>query len=78
MTNDIAVALRTPTQHAEEIKKKYGCTLTELARRDGTIEVPSVGERPPRTLSRQTLAEVIEPRIEELYGLVLSELRRIV
>jgi cell division protein FtsA len=76
VTNDIAVALRTPTQHAEEIKKKYGCTLTELARRDGTIEVPSVGERPPRTLSRQTLAEVIEPRIEELYGLVLSELRR--
>jgi cell division protein FtsA len=76
VTNDIAVALRTPTQHAEEIKKKYGCTLTELARRDETIEVPSVGDRPPRSLSRQTLAEVIEPRIEELYGLVVAELRR--
>jgi cell division protein FtsA len=76
VTNDIAVALRTPSQHAEEIKKKYGCALTELARRDETIEVPSVGDRPPRKLSRQTLAEVIEPRIEELYGLVLAELRR--
>ena len=76
VTNDIAVALRTPTQHAEDIKMKYGCALTELARRDETIEVPSVGDRPPRKLSRQTLAEVIEPRIEELYGLVLAELRR--
>ncbi len=76
VTNDIAVALRTPTQHAEEIKKKYGCSLVELARRDETIEVPSVGDRPPRSLSRQTLAEVIEPRIEELYSLVVAELRR--
>lgn len=76
VTNDIAVALRTPTHHAEEIKKKYGCALTELAGREESIEVPSVGDRPPRKLSRQTLAEVIEPRIEELYGLVLAELRR--
>jgi cell division protein FtsA len=76
VTNDIAVALRTPTQHAEEIKKKYGCALTQLASRDETIEVPSVGDRPPRGLSRQTLAEVVEPRIEELYGLVQAELRR--
>ena len=76
VTNDIAVALRTPTQHAEEIKKKYGCALTQLASRDDTIEVPSVGDRPPRGLSRQTLAEVVEPRIEELYGLVQAELRR--
>ncbi len=76
VTNDIAVALRTPTQHAEDIKKKYGCALTQLAHRDETIEVPSVGDRPPRKLSRQTLAEVIEPRIEELYGLVQAELRR--
>jgi cell division protein FtsA len=76
VTNDIAVALRTPTQHAEDIKKKYGCALTELAHRDETIDVPSVGDRPPRKLSRQTLAEVVEPRIEELYGLILAELRR--
>ena len=76
VTNDIAVALRTPTQYAEDIKKKYGCALTQLAHRDETIEVPSVGDRPPRKLSRQTLAEVIEPRIEELYSLVQAELRR--
>lgn len=76
VTNDIAVALRTPTQYAEDIKKKFGCALTQLAHRDETIEVPSVGDRPPRKLSRQTLAEVVEPRIEELYGLVQAELRR--
>jgi cell division protein FtsA len=76
VTNDIAVALRTPTQHAEEIKKKYGCALTQLATSEESIEVPSVGDRPPRQLARQTLAEVIEPRIEELYGLILAELRR--
>lgn len=76
VTNDIAVALRTPTQSAEDIKKKYGCALAALATHDETIETPSVGDRPPRTLARQTLAEVIEPRIEELYGLILAELRR--
>ncbi|MDH5631953.1 MAG: cell division protein FtsA [Gammaproteobacteria bacterium] len=76
VTNDIAVALRTPTHHAEEIKKKYGCALTQLAAADETIEVPSVGDRPPRQLSRHTLAEVIEPRMEELFSLVLAELRR--
>jgi len=76
VTNDIAVALRTPTQHAEEIKIKYGCALTQLAGADETIEVPSVGDRPPRRLGRQTLAEVIEPRYEELLSLVQAELRR--
>ena len=76
VTNDIAVALRTPTQNAEDIKKKYGCALTQLASRDDAIEVPSNGERPSRRLSRQMLAEVIEPRVEELYGLIQAELRR--
>jgi len=76
VTNDIAVALRTPTQAAEEIKKKYGCALAQFAHGDETIETPSVGERPPRKLARQTLAEVIEPRVEELYELVRNELRR--
>jgi len=76
VTNDIAVALRTPTQHAEEIKLKYACALTQLASPDETIEVPSIGDRPPRRLSRQTLAEVVEPRYEELLGLVQGELRR--
>ncbi|MBS34308.1 MAG: cell division protein FtsA [Thiotrichales bacterium] len=76
VTNDIAVALRTPTQYAEEIKIKYACALAQLASADETIEVPSVGERPPRRLARQTLAEVVEPRYEELLTLVQAELRR--
>ncbi len=76
VTNDIAVALRTPTQHAEEIKLKYACALTQLAGADETIEVPSIGDRPPRRLSRQTLAEVVEPRYEELLTLIQAELRR--
>jgi len=76
VTNDIAVALRTPTQHAEEIKIKYACALTQLASPEETIEVPSVGDRPPRRMARQTLAEVVEPRYEELFALVQAELRR--
>ncbi|NQY27141.1 MAG: cell division protein FtsA [Piscirickettsiaceae bacterium] len=76
VTNDIAVALRTPTQYADEIKIKYACALTQLAREDEMIEVPSVGDRPPRQLARQTLAEVVEPRYEELLMLVQAELRR--
>ena len=76
VTNDIAVALRTPTQHAEEIKMRYACALSQLAGTEETIEVPSVGERAARRLSRQTLAEVVEPRYEELMTLVQAELRR--
>jgi cell division protein FtsA len=76
VTNDIAVALRTPTQYAEEIKIKYACALTQLASPEESIEVPSVGDRPPRRLARQTLAEVVEPRYEELITLVQNELRR--
>ncbi|MDF1818893.1 MAG: cell division protein FtsA [Immundisolibacteraceae bacterium] len=76
VTNDIAVALRTPTQFAEQIKLKYACALAQLATTDETIEVPSVGDRPARRLARQTLAEVVEPRYDELFGLVLAELRR--
>ena len=76
VTNDIAVALRTPTHHAEEIKVKYACALPQLASPDETIEVPSVGDRPARRLARQTLAEVVEPRYEELFSLVQAELRR--
>jgi cell division protein FtsA len=75
ITNDIAMALRTPTKDAEDIKIKYGCALRQLAD-DAPIEVPGVGERGTRTLSCQTLAEVIEPRVEELYSLVQNELRR--
>ena len=76
VTNDIAVALRTPTQHAEQIKILHACALTQLAGGGETIEVPSIGDRPPRRLSRQTLAEVVEPRYEELLTLLRNELRR--
>jgi len=76
VTNDIAVSMRTPTQYAEDIKIKYACALSQLANPDETIEVPSVGDRPPRRLARQTLAEIVEPRYEELFGLVRDELRR--
>ncbi len=76
VTNDIAVALRTPTQYAEDIKVKYACALRQLTNLEDTIEVPGVGDREPRRLSRQTLAEVVEPRYEELFTLIQSELRR--
>ncbi len=76
ITNDIAVAMRTPTQYAEDIKIKYACALTKLANAEEMIEVPSVGARPPRLLARQTLADVVEPRFEELFTLVQSVIRR--
>ena len=70
------MALRTPTQHAEEIKIRYACALRQLASSSETIEVPSIGDRSPRRLNRQTLAEVVEPRYDELLTLVQAELRR--
>jgi cell division protein FtsA len=76
VTNDIAMTLRTPTKEAEELKLRFGCALRQLANPKDVVEVPGVGERAPRKLSRQTLAEVIEPRIEELYKLAQNELRR--
>jgi cell division protein FtsA len=76
VNNDIAVALRTPPKEAEDIKVQYGCALRQLADARDMIEVPGIGDRPPRTLSKQTLAEFIEPRMEELYSLVQAELRR--
>ena len=76
VTNDIAVALRTPPKEAEDLKIRHGCALRQLADARDMIEVPGVGDRPPKTLSRQTLAEFIEPRMEELYSLVQAELRR--
>lgn len=76
VTNDIAIAMRTPTQYAEEIKLKYACALRQLATADETISVPSVGDRAPRRLARQTLAEVVEPRYEELFTLIQAELQR--
>jgi cell division protein FtsA len=75
ITGDIAVTMRTPTQYAEEIKVKYACALGLLANADETIEVPSVGDRPPRRLARQSLAAIVEPRYRELFELVHAELR---
>ena len=76
ITNDIALALRTPLKDAEDIKIAHGCALRQLAGAHDMVEVPGVGERGPRQLSRQTLAEVIGPRVVELYELVQAELRR--
>ncbi|WP_230623321.1 MULTISPECIES: cell division protein FtsA [Chromobacterium] len=76
ITNDIAMALRTPTKEAEDIKIQHGVSLVAMADPAQMIEVPGVGERGPRQMSRATLAEVIEPRVEELFQLVQQELRR--
>jgi len=74
LTNDIAVGLRTPMAEAEKIKQKYGCCLASIVGKDETIEVPSVGGRKPRILSRQLLAEILEPRVEEIFTLVNREI----
>lgn len=75
VTNDIAMALRTPTDNAEELKIKYACALSQLASPDDLIKVPGVGDRAPRDLSRQALADVVEPRYDELFHLIQSEIR---
>jgi len=76
VTNDVAVAFRTPTASAEDIKIKHGCALRQMADPREIVEVPGVDGRDARQLSVQTLAEVIEPRVVELYEFVLNELRR--
>ncbi len=76
ITSDISMGLRTPLEEAEKIKIRYGCCLASMVRKDETIEVPSVGGRKPRVLSRQTLAEIIEPRVEEILTLVQNEVSR--
>ncbi len=76
LTSDIAIGLRTPAAEAEKIKKKYGCALASMVKRDEMIEVPSVGGRKPRTVSRQILAEIIEPRVEEIMTLVNREVMK--
>ena len=74
VTNDIATALYTPTQDADEIKTKYACAVAQLVDPEQTINVPGMGDRPARKLSRQTLAEVVEPRYDELFALVQQEI----
>jgi cell division protein FtsA len=76
LTNDIAVGIRTPTQEAESIKHRYGCAISSMVSRDETIEVPSVGGRKPRAISRQLLAEIIEPRVEEILMLAKREIEK--
>lgn len=68
LTNDIATGLRTPVAEAERIKIKYGCAATSMVDDSETIEVPSVGGRPPRVLARHVLAEIIEPRVDEIFS----------
>jgi len=75
ITNDIAMALRTPTKDAEDIKRRYGVAKQTLADPDGSFEVPGLGDRAPRMLSHQSLAAVIEPRVEELFSLVAQVIR---
>ena len=77
VTSDIAYAFGTPPVDAEAIKMRYGCALGRLVSKEDTIEVPSVGGRPARSLQRQTLAEVIEPRYTELLGMVHDEIMRV-
>ena len=76
VTNDIAVALRTPTVHAEEIKIKFACALEQMVSTDETIQVPSVGNRESRRLERRTLAQVVEARYRELFNHVHKQLRQ--
>lgn len=74
LTNDIAFGLRTPTKSAERIKIKYGCALRDLVQMDETIEVPSVGGRPPQKLSRLSLTDICEPRMDEIFSIVDKKL----
>jgi len=76
VTNDIAMTLRTPTAEAEELKTRFGVAMHTLVDPEERIEVPGVGDRPSRLLTRQTLADVIEPRVSEIFDLVVAELRR--
>jgi cell division protein FtsA len=76
VTNDIAMALRTPTQSAESLKKEYGCALAAMVDEHAVLDVSTVGERPSRQISRKLLSEVIEARYEELFTLVQQEIRR--
>lgn len=76
VTNDIAMALRTPTPAADDIKVRYACVVPQMVDPEQTISVPGMGDRPARTMARQTLSAVVEPRYEELFSLILAELER--
>jgi cell division protein FtsA len=76
VTNDIAIGLRTPVEQAEEIKKSYGCALSGLVDSDEMIKVPGVGGREPKEISRRVLSAIIEPRAEEIFSLILREMKK--
>jgi cell division protein FtsA len=76
VTEDIAHMLRTPTPEAEQIKVRYACALAQMARAEESIQVPSVGDRPPRRLPRHALAQAVQARYEEIFEMVQAELRR--
>jgi cell division protein FtsA len=76
LTNDIVVGLRTPVNDAERIKRQFGCALSSLVAQDETIDVPSVGDRGPRKMARRILCDIIEPRMEEIFGLVAREIQQ--
>ena len=76
ITNDIAVGLRTPTNEAEKIKIRYGSAMSSLIKPDETIEVPGVGGRKSRIVPRRLLAEIIEPRVEEIFSLIQREVMK--
>ncbi|HWQ69562.1 MAG TPA: cell division FtsA domain-containing protein, partial [Patescibacteria group bacterium] len=76
LTHDIAIGLRTPPQCAEEIKRQYGCALASLTGGEEVVEVPSVGGRKPRLLSRQMLCEIVQPRMDEIFTHAGLEVRR--
>lgn len=76
ITNDIAVGLRTPQNEAEKIKIRHGCAMSALVKPDETIEVPGVGGRKPRVVSRRLLSEIIEPRVEEIFSLIQREVMK--
>jgi cell division protein FtsA len=76
LTSDIAAGLRTPIGEAEKIKQRYGYARTNMVTRDEKVEVPSVGGRNPRTISRQILCEIIEPRLDEIFQLIRREIAK--
>jgi cell division protein FtsA len=75
LTNDIVVGLRTPINDAERIKRQHGCAMSSMVSADEMIDVPSVGDRGPRKLARRILCDIIEPRVEEIFGLVSREIQ---
>jgi cell division protein FtsA len=76
ITNDLAVGLRTPTAEAEKLKKMHGCSLTSMVQGEDTVDVPSVGGREPRVISRHVMAEIVEPRAEEIFSLAKREIQK--